>query len=290
MVRRGLDRIQVGLYDGRRVVLPRTDVVLRTLALLLERGPIDDSPGTAWVLEQLDRHGCLVRGRGSGLTGRKVAVLGRIAGPGLPAVDELLEAAGVDTTSELHEADAVVALGVGELPRERLDPLLRRGTSHVVVRLVDGGAVVGPFVVPGKTACLRCIDAHQSLVDPDHVAVTTRYAEATARPRPDGMPDVVDPALATIALAWAVRDVVAHLDGAAPSTWSRTLLLRPDPTQRREESVVATSDVRVLLRRRRVRRGLRRALRAPHERNRAPTRQAGLVHHWTPQVRRSGPP
>jgi bacteriocin biosynthesis cyclodehydratase domain-containing protein len=234
VVRRGLDRIQVGLYDDRRVVLPRTDVVLRTLSLLLERGPIDDSPGTAWVLEQLDRHGCLVRERGSGLTGRKVAMLGRIAGPGLPAVDELLQAAGVVPASALHEADAVVALGVGELRRERLDALLRRGTSHVVVRLVDGGAVVGPFVVPGKTACLRCIDAHQSLVDPDHVAVTTRYAEATARPRPDGMPDV-DPALASIALAWAVRDVVAHLDGAAPSTWSRTLLLCPDPTQRREE-------------------------------------------------------
>jgi len=235
VVRRGLDRIQVGLYEDRRVVLPCTDVVLRTLALLLERGPIDDSPATARVLEQLDRHGCLVRGPGSSPAGRKVAVLGRIDGPGLPAVDELLRAAGVTTTSDLHDADAVVVLRVGELPRERLDPLLRRGISHVVVRLVDGGALVGPFVVPGKTACLRCIDAHQSLVDPDHVAVTTRYAEATARPRADGMPDVVDPALATIALAWAVRDVVAHLEGAAPSTWSRTLLLHPDPTQRREE-------------------------------------------------------
>jgi bacteriocin biosynthesis cyclodehydratase domain-containing protein len=235
VVRRGLDRIQVGLYDGRRVVLPRTDEVLRTLSLLLERGPLDDSRATARVIEQLDRHGCLVRGKAPNRAGRKVAVLGRIAGPGLPAIDELLRAAGVDIAREPHDAAVVVTLAVGELPRERLDPLLRRGTSHVVVRLVDGGAVVGPFVVPGKTACLRCIDAHQSTVDPDHVAVTTRYAEATARPRPDGMPDVVDPALATIALAWAVRDVVAHLDGAAPSTWSRTLSLRPDPTQRREE-------------------------------------------------------
>jgi bacteriocin biosynthesis cyclodehydratase domain-containing protein len=130
----------------------------------------------------------------------------------------------------------VMALGVGELQRERLDPLLRRRTSHVAVRLVDGGAVIGPFVVPGKTACVRCIDAHQSLVDPDHVAVTTRYVAATARPRPDGTPDIVDPALATIALAWAVRDVVAYLDDARPSTWSRTLLLNPDPTQSREDT------------------------------------------------------
>ena len=236
VVRRGLDRIQVGLYDGRRVVLPRTEGVLRALALLLERQPLEDDPATAWVIDQLDRHGCLVRATGSGSPGRKVAVLGRIAGPGLPDIEELLGAAGVMTTCAPGEADAVVAVGLGELPRERLDPLLRSNTSHVVARLVDGGAVIGPFVVPGMTACLRCIDAHQSVLDPDHVAVTTRYVEATARPRPDGLPDLVDPALAAVALAWAVRDVVVHLDGGQPSTWSRTLLLRPDPTQRREDT------------------------------------------------------
>jgi hypothetical protein len=65
--------------------------------------------------------------------------------------------------------------------------------------------------------------------------VTTRYVEATARARSDGLPDLVDPALAAIALAWAVRDVVAHLDGKQPSTWSRTLALGPDPNLRREE-------------------------------------------------------
>ncbi len=66
--------------------------------------------------------------------------------------------------------------------------------------------------------------------------MTTRYVEATARARPDGVSDLVDPALAAIALAWAVRDVVVHLDGGQPSTWSRTLLLGPDPTQRREDA------------------------------------------------------
>jgi bacteriocin biosynthesis cyclodehydratase domain-containing protein len=235
VVRRGLDHLQVGLYDGRRVVLPRTEGVLRTLAMLLERQPIEENPATASVIEQLDRNGCLVRGTRAGRTGRKVAVLGRIAGPGLPDIEELLGAAGVVTVSEPADADAVVAIVLGELPRERLDPLLRSSTSHVVVRLVDGGAVIGPFVVPGKTACLRCIDAHQSVLDPHHVAVTTRYVEAAARARPDGVSDLVDPALAAIALAWAVRDVVVHLDGGQPSTWSRTLLLGPDPTQRRED-------------------------------------------------------
>ena len=62
--------------------------------MLLERQPIDENPATAWVIDQLDRHGCLVRGTGSGRTGRKVAVLGRIAGPGLPDIEELLGAAG----------------------------------------------------------------------------------------------------------------------------------------------------------------------------------------------------
>ena len=209
---------------------------MRTLAMLLERQPIEENPATAWVIEQLDRHGCLVRGTRASRTGRKVAVLGRIAGPGLPDIEELLGAAGVVTVSEPGGADAVLAIGLGELPRERLDPLLRSGTSHVVVRLVDGGAVIGPFVVPGKTACVRCIDAHQSVLDPHHVAVTTRYVGATARARPDGVSDLVDPTLAAIALAWAVRDVVVHLDGGQPSTWSRTLLLGPDPTQRREDA------------------------------------------------------
>ena len=56
VVTRGLDHVQVGLYDGRRVVLPRSEVVLRTLELLLERQPIEEDAATAWVIDQLDRH------------------------------------------------------------------------------------------------------------------------------------------------------------------------------------------------------------------------------------------
>ncbi len=234
MVRRGRDHLQIGLYDGRRALLPRTETVEQALSALLEHRPAEAGPEVADVLDHLERSGCLTWEQARVPARRTVAVLGRLDVPGLPDVRALLGAVGVATTPSPYDADAVIVLSAGELERERLDPLVRRGTSHVVVRLVDGGAILGPFVVPGTTACLRCIDAHASVHDPDHVAVTSRYVRATAQARPDGVPDL-DPALAAVAVAWVVRDVVAHLGGREPSTWSRTLNLSSDPANRHEQ-------------------------------------------------------
>lgn len=250
VVGRGLHHLQVGLYDGRRVLLPRTAESEQTIACLLGQAPLHDDPATAAVLDLLDRHRCLsgaadpsVRsGADPGAAGATVALLGRFRGLGLPDAPALLRAAGVTVvdgsapaSSACPPVDVALVLSTGELAREVLDPLVRARTSHLVVRLVDGAAVLGPFVVPGETACLRCIDAHESVRDPDHVAVTTRYVHATSRPRPDGVPDT-DPALASVALAWGVRDVLAHLDGRGPSTWSRTISLGTDPGERRERA------------------------------------------------------
>ena len=113
--------------------------------------------------------------------------------------------------------------------------------------MVDGGAVLGPFVVPGVTACLRCVDAHQSLLDPDHVAVTSRYLRATAVPRDDGVPDVADVALLALALTWAARDVVAHLAGREPATFSRTIRFGRRSGASRGATVAAASGLRMLL-------------------------------------------
>lgn len=230
IVRRGLEQLQVGLYAGRRAVLPRTPVVERTLAALLDQSREPDPEG-AGVLAELARRGCLVEGH-EHLRG----VAGVVALDGdLPGVRDLLGAAGLRVRTRGTRADVVLVLAHGELDRTRLDPLVRLGTSHLVVRLVDGAAVLGPFVVPGLTACLRCVDLHRSVADPDHVPVTARYARATARPRLDGDPQATDPVLAALAGAWAVRDVVAHLTGRRPATWSRTLLLDPDPARQHEE-------------------------------------------------------
>lgn len=247
VVARGRDHLQVGLYAGRRTLLPRTEAVERTLEALIARRGVDPDPETAPVLDRLARHGYLVpraeridreRRRRQG----RVALLGSLAGVD---VTELFTRAAVEAVATagpagpagdaVERADVVLVLSTGEIARERLDPLVRRGTSHLVVRLVDGAAMVGPFVVPGLTACLRCIDGHRSVHDPDHVVVTSRYVRASSRARPDGMPDLDDPLLATVAAAWAVRDVVAHLEGRRPSTWSRTLLLDAEPSSSNAE-------------------------------------------------------
>ena len=240
VVGRGHDHLQIGLYDGRRVLLPRTRAVESTLDALLARRPLEPDETTMPILERLQNQGYVSR-RDEDLTrerrrrAARVVVLGNCAGVDATA---LLASAGVHASAvaeAAEHADVVLALSTGEIARDRLDPLIRGNTSHLVVRLVDGAALVGPFVAPGLTACLRCIDAHQSIRDPDHVAVTNRYVRATSRARPDGVPDVTDPVLATVAVAWAVRDVVAHLDGRRPSTWSRTLFLGPEPSHRHEQ-------------------------------------------------------
>lgn len=222
MVRRGPDRLQVGLYAGRRAVLPRTPPLVTALGLV-EAGLPVTGPVTGEVREALHRLSDLglVELAGGERPPGSVAVLGD-----LPDVDvgAVCRRAGLAV-----DPSAPVALVVssGELDRGVIDPLLRRGTDHVVVRLVDGGAVLGPFTSPGRTACLRCLDAHASVLDPDHVPVTTRYVRASSRQRVDRWPEPLDPALAQLALAWAARDVGTHLAGGEPATWSSTVHLGP---------------------------------------------------------------
>lgn len=125
-------------------------------------------------------------------------------------------------------ARPVVALvGVGELPRELADPWVRDGTPHVVVRLTEGRAVIGPFVVPGETACLRCIDAHLTDHDPAWPLLVEQYARATCWDRPDGIPEPVDTALAALAVAWAARDLASYAEGTTPGTLSSTVRIAP---------------------------------------------------------------
>ena len=121
-------------------------------------------------------------------------------------------------------------VAVGEPPREAVDTWMRSGTPHLLVRLTEGCAVIGPFVLPGETACLRCVDAHHTDVDPSWPLLVTQYASAVTREREDTVPEPVDRLLATLACAWAARELASSAEGRLPATASVTVRLDPHLT------------------------------------------------------------
>jgi hypothetical protein len=82
---------------------------------------------------------------------------------------------------------------------------------HLVVRLGAASVRIGPFVHPGVTACLRCLEVAR----PPAVAAPAAYAD-------------LDPALLMVALGWAVRDLATWQAGQLPTTWSTTVTIRSD--------------------------------------------------------------
>ena len=81
--------------------------------------------------------------------------------------------------------------------------------------------------MPGATPCLRCLDAHLTDADPSWPLLVEQYARAVRSDRADGVPEPVDAALASLALAWAARDLATYAEGGTPTTLARTVELGP---------------------------------------------------------------
>ena len=128
-------------------------------------------------------------------------------------VQGLLRAAAVGLAGAGEVPTVSLVVTAAEPPRAEIDPLVHEGAPHLLVS-VGASARVGPFVLPGQTACLRCVDAHSP--DPRR-PIVLEQAAAAARAAGD-VP--VDPTLAALALAWAVRDLTRYVEGDRPATWS----------------------------------------------------------------------
>lgn len=263
VLRRGAGDLQVGLDPQVALVLPDDEQVRTSLRLLSASASLEQHPDPATV-DLLDAHDLLVDERAlvaplasDDLSPPATAALARAAGSDAPAVRStrarwrtqtrtfgnphgsvlrrdligLLAAGGLREHRGAAEPDCGVLLGVGEPDRELLDEWTRAGTPYLLVRLTEGRAVVGPFVVPGRTACLRCVDAHHTDADPAWPLLVRQYAAASSRDRADGATEPVDPLLAALALAWAARDLATYVDGHRPSTWSATVTLQSRPCE-----------------------------------------------------------
>ena len=221
LVRRDADHVQLGVDPPRCAVL-RDLPEVRRLVSDLAVGNRPSAPGAeaGRALAAIVDAGLLVRDESAERRGRlRRARLRLDAPPGVvAAVTPLLEAAGVRLATRHATPDAVLLVSDGEVPRGRLDPLVRDEVPHLLVRDHGDQIVVGPFVAPGRTACLRCVDCHLGDADPRRGLVVEQAAtQAPLVAAP------VDPTLRAVALSVAVRDVVTFLEGDQPSTWSATL-------------------------------------------------------------------
>lgn len=114
-----------------------------------------------------------------------------------------------DQTSE--QADVVVLADRPHVDPAEVAELVAADVPHLLVHAAGSRAVIGPLVIPGRTACLRCVHLARKDRDstwPRQSAQLVRLPEPTA----------VDSLLATLAAAIAARRVCGVLEshGSSP--------------------------------------------------------------------------
>jgi bacteriocin biosynthesis cyclodehydratase domain-containing protein len=101
-----------------------------------------------------------------------------------------------------------LAILVGRHPMELRASLMRDQIPHLAVAADEAIGVVGPLVIPGRTACLRCLDLTRSERDPAWPLI---LAQLEGR-EPD--PLACDAPLAAAVAAQAAAQVLAFIDRA----------------------------------------------------------------------------
>ena len=253
VARRDAQTLQVGLAPGRRALLPdspETRTALETLSLhspaveaLAARGLLVDRDDVVTALARVDpfdavaqgavtaafaQHGQAAAAQLRTRTSATVSVEARSAmATWAGSAVDLLCRSGIAARIDAGPVSTMaLVLSDGEPDRDRFDLLLRTGQPSLLLTAREGAVRLGPFVVPGVTACLRCVDAHLGERDERRGVVVAQHTSAV--PEVTGLPAPLDPALLTMAIGWAVRDVLTFVAGDQPSSWSATVDLEPD--------------------------------------------------------------
>lgn len=226
---RGEGSLQVGL-DNSAVLLdgvpPQIDDAIQLLtephtkAQLAARLPDLDRSWVEWLCAHLGSAKLLAtppRPRG------QVLVCGY--GPLARDLAAALTLSGVQTRSlpnaeisTFADPDALVVLADHQIEPDRAvtSQLASNQVPHLVVRLEPARGIVGPLVVPGQTACVRCDDLAHCHLDDQWPLLLAQLCTTTATP---------DAGLLGWAVATAVAQVRAWLDHQPPETLGRCLEL-----------------------------------------------------------------
>ena len=124
--------------------------------------------------------------------------------------------------------DLAVLAPAGALDDRTAAALLAGAVPHLLVQVRDTVGTVGPLVLPGRTACLRCLDLTRTDRDPGWPVLAVQLATDAAAPAP------CDAVLAAAVAAQAAAQALALLDGRLPAAAGGTLeLALPDWRWRR---------------------------------------------------------
>lgn len=139
----------------------------------------------------------------------------RGAGQVADSVRQALTRSEIPPTARAADADLVVMASDSEPDRDIGDTAMHRSIPHVWVWVRELVGVVGPFVTPGNSACLRCIDEARTDLDSAWPALV---ASTLAHPTP--VPACA-PVLAALVAAFAVHELEVFASGLVPQTWGR---------------------------------------------------------------------
>ncbi|MEU8102602.1 thiamine biosynthesis protein ThiF [Nonomuraea muscovyensis] len=147
------------------------------------------------------------------------------APPGTPSVKVIAGAPYLGDGT--HRPDLVILAPAGPLDRVLVNELMELGIPHLLASAFEGHGSVGPLVLPGRTACLHCIDLTRRDGDPAWPVVTALLG---------GYPPgeiACDTTLATLVAATAAGHTLAYLDGHEPAVTNGTSDVMPDWRWRR---------------------------------------------------------
>jgi bacteriocin biosynthesis cyclodehydratase domain-containing protein len=105
----------------------------------------------------------------------------------------------------LVEPDAADAAAAG--------PLVTADVPHLSVVVREGTVVVGPLVLPGRSACLCCLDLHRRDRDPAWPRILTQLLRARGQ---GGLPAAEETASTQLGASLAALQVLAALDDNGP--------------------------------------------------------------------------
>jgi hypothetical protein len=229
VVRRDDRHLQLGLDPPDRLVLADRPGLLETLG---DPGRCPD-PALLPTLDRLAADGWLVdadraaRAERQRVTARPPVAVAADT-PLAEAVARACVTAGLRTIEAAGPSTLLLVVTLGEPRRAVSDALVRDDVFHVFVSVSQRRVRIGPFVEPGRTPCLRCLDAHLGERDPRRATVLHQLEQLPRSYAP------WDHGLAQLACAWAVRDVVRRLDGEVPALRAATVTLGDDLEVTRE--------------------------------------------------------